>query len=358
MAWMIVSAVLLTALLVVALLWMKTRKAAGELREAAKAAAAEAATKTKEMQVLQRKTAELEALTYLPVFSTQCVYKLLAKGEIEVAGGTKTHGLVQMESGVLKPFLVSESMTHLTVEDCFSPVRGQLVKLGPGVFGISAPVQPPGGADADATVASAEVHAFQEPPESTGAAIGFEVEDASDRTVMYAPDHHQPQIPTDPNAGLPYLKVVEGNDQGTLFHLPFGEATVGREKSNTVALNDKGSSRVHCKITFFNHRFVLRDNHSTNGTRCNGERITEKFLEFGDTLRVADTHMIFTCKGDELKDQDPDGAIAAFEATLKRAPEFLTALKVQAFLLERNIARQKEAVPLWSKIMELEKSAG
>ncbi len=364
MVWMIVSVILLIAAAALGWLWMQSRTTAQDAQQATSNAAAETAAKAKEVQALQRKVAELEALTFLPVFTAQSVYKLLAKEEIEIAGGIKTHGMVQMETGAFKPFVVSESMAHLDVQDCFSPLRGQLAKLEPEAFRVGAtPLPAPGAVDDDATVAGTEMRAVQEVIQATGS-LDLPADDAAadddggDKTVMFSPDRHKPQITVDPHAGLPYLKAVAGDDEGTLFHLPFGEASIGREKTNTVALSDTGSSRVHCKVAFSNHHFVLRDNNSTNGTLCNGEQITEKVLEFGDTVRVADTEMIFTCKGDELKDEDPDGAIAAFEATLKRAPDFLTALKVLAFLLERNIVREKEAAPLWSKIMELEKSAG
>jgi len=357
MAWMIGSFVLFIVLVAVALLWLKTRKAADEASAAARVAADQAASNAQEVEKLQRDSAELAAHTYLSAFGPQCVYKLLAKNEIEVTGATKVYGLVELESGDFKPFFVSESMAPLAVGDCFSALRGQLVKLGPEVFGDGATARPPRDEGAEATDAAVDVAAAPDP--SASAVAYVEADDADDKTVMYAPDHHRPRAPADPNAGLPYLKVVEGNDEGTLFYLPFGEeATIGRGKSDTVALNDDGASRAHCIVAFTNHRFVLRDNHSTNGTRCNGERITEKVLEFGDTLQVANTRMIFTCKGDELKDRDPNGAIAAFEATLAREPDFLTALNVLAFLLERNIARQKEAAPLWSRITALEKSAG
>ena len=59
-----------------------------------------------------------------------------------------------------------------------------------------------------------------------------------------------------------------------------------------VALADTAASRRHCEVTFHANRFQLRDNHSTNGTLCNGERIDVQDLEFGDKIEVADTEMV------------------------------------------------------------------
>jgi hypothetical protein len=114
---------------------------------------------------------------------------------------------------------------------------------------------------------------------------------------------------------------------------------------------------VHCEVAYTQNRFLLRDNNSTNGTIHNGTKIDKTWLEFGDKIQVADTELIFSCEGYDLKDDNPEKAIEAFESSLKREPDFLDALKILAFLLERNVARRKEAAALWDKISQLEKSS-
>ena len=179
------------------------------------------------------------------------------------------------------------------------------------------------------------------------------VEEQSDKTEVFQRPDAEPA--RDPNAGLPYLEITEGAQRHPRVYLQFDRATIGRDERNTIPIDDTGASKQHCEITFDNNRFALRDNDSTNGTRLNGERIDVKPLEFGDTIRIGETDMVFSCEGFEFKNTDPGAAIAAFEITLERQPNFLGALKIVAFLLERDVARQKEAEPYWQRIMELEK---
>ena len=179
------------------------------------------------------------------------------------------------------------------------------------------------------------------------------VAEESDKTEVFLRPDAEPA--RDPNAGLPYLEITEGAQRHPRVYLQFDRATIGRDERNTIPIDDTGASKQHCEITFDNNRFALRDNDSTNGTRLNGERIDVKPLEFGDTVRIGETDMVFSCEGFEFKNTDPGAAIAAFEITLERQPNFLGALKIVAFLLERDVARQKEAEPYWQRIMELEK---
>jgi hypothetical protein len=173
-----------------------------------------------------------------------------------------------------------------------------------------------------------------------------------EKTVLFSPSGNESET----YAGMPYLKVTAGKDEGTLHYLTFSKNTIGRDRSNTLPIKDGNSSRWHCEIVFRNHHFVLADNNSTNGTFCNGERIQECRLDFGDRIRIGDTEMVFSCEGFDLKDDDPAKAIRAFEKCLEQQSDFMIALKHLAFLMERDIARQKEAQPIWDRIRKLEGS--
>jgi Flp pilus assembly protein TadG len=173
-----------------------------------------------------------------------------------------------------------------------------------------------------------------------------------EKTVLFRPSDNESET----YAGMPYLKVTAGKDEGTLHYLQFSRNTIGRDRSNTLPIKDSNSSRWHCETVFRNHHFVLTDNNSTNGIFCNGERIQECRLDFGDRITIGDTEMVFSCEGFDLKDSDPAEAVRSFEKCLQQQPDFLLALKHLAFLMERDITRQKEAQPLWDRIRKLEGS--
>lgn len=133
--------------------------------------------------------------------------------------------------------------------------------------------------------------------------------------------------------------------------------TAGRGDDNDIVLADQNTSRQHFTVSFTGTHFLLEDNDSTNGTRCNGERTSRKLLEFGDRIEAGNTTIRFSCEGYDLKDQDADKAVAALEACVARQPDFVTALKLLAFMLERNVARKKEAASHWERIARLEASS-
>lgn len=165
-------------------------------------------------------------------------------------------------------------------------------------------------------------------------------------------------VAADPRAafhGQPCLKVTAGAAEGTGYRLSFGTTTLGRAPGNTIVLAEEKASRNHAEIRYEENRFVLVDNNSTNGTLHNGQRITRKVLDFGDTIRIGGTEMVFTCEGFELKDSDPRQAILAFERTLQDQPDFVTALKTLAFLLERDVGRQRDAQAVWDRLAKLER---
>ena len=178
----------------------------------------------------------------------------------------------------------------------------------------------------------------------------------TDKTVIFKGGNNISSTFQDKYEGLPYLKVLKGKYEGTIHFLLFKRITIGRDNSNTFVLNDNRLSKTHCEILFENYRFILKDNRSTNGTICNGRRIEEHVLNFGDTVKIGDTEMVFSCEGFDLMKKDLNKSIAAFSKCLAREPNFITALENLAFIMERDIARQKEAKPLWEKIKQLEQN--
>jgi pSer/pThr/pTyr-binding forkhead associated (FHA) protein len=62
---------------------------------------------------------------------------------------------------------------------------------------------------------------------------------------------------------------------------------VGRRPSCDIRLEFPNVSSQHCELEWVNGYWRLRDLRSSNGTKVNGERIDEKFLQPGDTITVA-----------------------------------------------------------------------
>lgn len=71
---------------------------------------------------------------------------------------------------------------------------------------------------------------------------------------------------------------------------------IGRSADNEIGLQMPNVSRYHARIERRGDGFVLRDLESTNGTWLRGQRISEHFLQNGDTIRVGDAQLVF--KGD------------------------------------------------------------
>lgn len=367
--------------LVLGVLWQRARGAAADaargLAEAAQAhqrerrEADERSTSLQaQLSQLQERSRALDAHTWLSDFPADAVFALIARDEADYDGKQRSFGLVRDEAGRIKPFVSERRMGHLQPGDSFVAVRGQLVKLEPDDLeagqpaasdarapsprpAAAAPSRPP--PTAMASPPSARVPARD--PDATVPAAHDDLpaqETASDRTVFLSPTRDA--APEDPNAGLPYLEVIAGPDLGKSFVLPFSGAGVGRDAGNVVPLGDGGASRVHCRIDYEHTGFVLRDNDSTNGTLCNDEPVREHALAFGDVLQVADTRLRFSCDGHELRASDPPRAAAAFEQCLAHQPDFVLALKGLAFLLERDVARKKDAQPIWDRIARLERA--
>ena len=281
----------------------------------------------RERGITRRLRAELERRAALTAFEPGEVYTLLAAGGVEVGGETQHFGVVRLEEGDVRTFLTDEDTSVLGPGDTFSSVRGRPVRL-------DGPVR--SAADTPTVVA---------PPEPD------EEEDAGDRTRLFQP---QAKPAVDDGFGRPYLEVIAGPDTDRRFALGDGSVRIGRDPGNEVALGDDSASRVHCHVVYTDGRYRLRDNHSTNGTLLNGERTVEGVLDFDDRIQLAETEMRFSCEGFDLKDSDPARAIAAFERCLERTPDLLPALRLLAFLLERDVARRAEAEPLWTRISRLE----
>ncbi len=70
------------------------------------------------------------------------------------------------------------------------------------------------------------------------------------------------------------LVMRNGPNPGAIYSLDAELMTIGRDPSNTIAVNDPEISRQHARLSSQGGKIVIEDNGSTNGTSINGKRIS------------------------------------------------------------------------------------
>lgn len=81
------------------------------------------------------------------------------------------------------------------------------------------------------------------------------------------------------------LKVLEGNDKGTVYPVLKPRVTLGRVNAD-ILVNDPLSSRVHCALEFSEDGVVLRDLGSTNGTLVDNHPVRFAEIADGSTFQI------------------------------------------------------------------------
>jgi len=107
----------------------------------------------------------------------------------------------------------------------------------------------------------------------------------------------------------PRLLVIAGPSKDQTIPLPDGEATIGRDPANVVAIIDPSVSRKHCLLRREEDgRFLIRDMESRNGTVVNGLPVKEQFLRHGDEIATGDSLFLFL-----LEEEDRPGSASRVE---------------------------------------------
>lgn len=277
------------------------------------------AAQENEIGQLRKRAEDAEDHAYLDDFSSGGSWTLVVSLPVSVNDRAMTLGLARDEAGESIPFLTEQAFAGVKNGDRFHAQGGRLLPVDSvkPVTSAAKPNHPSG---------DAEMTMFLRPGASR-----------------------------DPHEGLPFLKVQSGNDEGGKFFVGWGKTAMGRAAANQVTLDDDQCSRVHAEIVFDGKQFQLHDNHSTNGTRLNGETVSRSPLTFGDVIGIGGSDMLFTCDGMEQMRDAPQDAIAAFEGMLRKAPDYVDAVRQLAFLLERDLKRKGEADAMWKRLSVLEK---
>jgi diguanylate cyclase (GGDEF)-like protein len=96
------------------------------------------------------------------------------------------------------------------------------------------------------------------------------------------------------------LLVVGGELNGSIFDLPQGELTVGRNPDCTISLDFHGISRKHFTLTVDEaSQVLLTDLGSANGTYLNNKKLeTPTVLKSGDMIKIGAIALKYIPKGD------------------------------------------------------------
>ena len=98
----------------------------------------------------------------------------------------------------------------------------------------------------------------------------------------------------------PRLLVIAGPAKDSTIPLPEGEATLGRDPANAVAVADTSVSRKHCLLRKEEDgRFQIKDLDSRNGTLVNGRPVKEQWLRHGDEIATGDSVFLFLVEEQE-----------------------------------------------------------
>jgi Nif-specific regulatory protein len=98
----------------------------------------------------------------------------------------------------------------------------------------------------------------------------------------------------------PRLLVIAGPSKDSTIPLPDGEAALGRDPANAVAVADTSVSRKHCLLRREEDgRFQIKDLDSRNGTLVNGLAVKEQWLRHGDEIATGDSVFLFLVEDED-----------------------------------------------------------
>ena len=78
-----------------------------------------------------------------------------------------------------------------------------------------------------------------------------------------------------------------------IFPLEKTVINIGRQSDNDLVINDPRVSRVHAQLRAVRGKYVISDLGSTDGTRVNGQRITQRALHSKDVITFAGIPMVY-----------------------------------------------------------------
>jgi hypothetical protein len=92
---------------------------------------------------------------------------------------------------------------------------------------------------------------------------------------------------------MPRLVAQSPEFTGQSFDLSSPEITVGRIADNKIQIEHASVSGHHAVLKLDSLDYVIKDLDSTNGTRINGERVTQQKLRRNDILRLGNIELLY-----------------------------------------------------------------
>ena len=92
---------------------------------------------------------------------------------------------------------------------------------------------------------------------------------------------------------MPRLVAQSPEFSGHTYDLSGAEITVGRVADNKIQIEHASVSGHHAVLKLDALDYVIKDLDSTNGTRINGERISEQKLRRNDILRLGNIELLY-----------------------------------------------------------------
>lgn len=103
---------------------------------------------------------------------------------------------------------------------------------------------------------------------------------------------------------MPVLVGLSTDYQGKSFDLEDDDVTIGRSDENVITLNNASVSGFHCSLKRQGFSYLLADLQSTNGTRVNGQPITETVLQDRDIIHFGSLEFLYADHKPEAEDFD------------------------------------------------------
>ena len=91
------------------------------------------------------------------------------------------------------------------------------------------------------------------------------------------------------------VRVVSGPAAGSIYPIGSGRHVIGRNRGCSIVIGDPDVSREHSALELTrSSELSIEDLGSTNGTECEGTRVTDAAyaLSFGDLVRIGRTHFV------------------------------------------------------------------